>query len=130
LRDVRRKAGVPVAADFAHTAGTPVVINTTRGDMSVINDSGEIRTALIAVSGTATLNFPSVAANGMQTLNITVTGAVTKNPVMLAAPETLEAGLTFCGLVISTDTVEVRIHNNSGGSIDPASASWTAYVLL
>lgn len=130
MKDVRRKAGAAVATDFAHTAGTPVVINTTRGDLSVINDAGAIRSALIAVSATATLDFPSVSSNAMATLTMTVTGAAVGKPALAAPPAAFETGFTFIAFVSAPDTVKISIHNNTGGSVDPVSADWTVYVLL
>lgn len=83
----------------------------------------DIRTA------TATLDFGSIASNGSAELTITVTGAAANDTVMLGAPAALEAGLTFSGFVSATNTVTVRVHNVSGGSVDPASATWRATVL-
>lgn len=130
MRDVRRKAGVAVAGDFANSEGTPIVINTTRGDMAVIDDGGTIRVALTAVSASATLDFPSVGSNGMATLTVTVPGAVVGMPAWAAPPAAFESGFTFSVFVSATDTVKVRIHNNNGGAVDPAPATWVIYVLL
>ena len=130
MRDVRRKAGAAVATDFAHSIGTPVVIDTTRGDMAVLTDSGVIRKGLIAVSATATLDFPSVDANKSEALTINVPGAVVGMPVLAAAPAAFESKFVFCAFVSAADTVKIRIQNSSGGAVDPVSADWTVYVLL
>lgn len=81
------------------------------------------------IKATATLDFPNVSSNGSTSLTATVTGAVAGDFVLLAPPSGLESGLTFSGWVSAADTVRIRIHNNSGGSIDPASASWGITVM-
>ena len=130
MRDVRRKAGAAVATDFAHSMGTPVVIDTTRGDMAVLTDSGVIRKSLIAVSATATLDFPSVGSNSSESLTVNVPGAVVGMPVMVSPPAAFESKFVFCAFVSAADTVKIRIQNSNSSSVDPVSADWTVYVLL
>lgn len=77
---------------------------------------------------TATLDFPSIAANTTEELTITVTGAVVGSVVMLGPPSAIEAGLLWCGYVSAANTVTVRIHNQSGGAVNPASATWHVLV--
>jgi hypothetical protein len=60
---------------------------------------------------------------------MTVTGAAVGDAVFLGAPSGLETDLTFSGYVSATNTITVRLHNASGGSIDPASATWRATVI-
>jgi hypothetical protein len=81
------------------------------------------------LSATATLDFPSIGSNGTETLTITVTGAVAGDSVFLGCPAGLDAGLIFCASVTAADTVTVRMHNSSGGSIDPASGTFRATVI-
>jgi len=83
---------------------------------------------LNCVSATATLDFPSVSSNSYEDLTMTVTGATVGASVFLGAPDTFESNLTFCGWVTAVDTVTIRIHNGSGGAIDPASNTWRATV--
>jgi hypothetical protein len=82
-----------------------------------------------SLTNTATLDFGSIGSNSTAALTITVTGAATGDAVFLGAPSGLEADLTFSGYVSATNTVTVRLHNASGGSIDPASATWRATVI-
>lgn len=81
------------------------------------------------LSATATLDFPSIATNDTHTLTITVTGAVAGDAVFLGVPAGLDAGLIFCASVTAADTVTVRMHNLSGGSVDPASGTFRATVM-
>lgn len=79
---------------------------------------------------TATLNFPSVAANvGVQNLTITVAGAAAGDPVALALPAAINSGLIFNAFVSAADTVTVRCTNITAGAIDPASAAFTVAVI-
>jgi hypothetical protein len=87
------------------------------------------RTNLGFITDTATLDFPSISSNHSEELTITVTGASTGDVVMLGAPAAIESNLTWCGYVSAADTVTVRLHNSSGGAIDPASATWKATVI-
>lgn len=80
------------------------------------------------LTATATLDFGSIASNGIGELTVTVTGAAAGNPVMLGPPSTIEAGLTWSGFVSAADTVTIRLHNNTSASVDPASASWAVSV--
>jgi hypothetical protein len=81
------------------------------------------------LTATATLDFASIAAGATAELTITVTGAATGDFVILAAPSGIEAGLMWTGFVSAADTVKIRLHNTTGGAVDPASASWKATVM-
>jgi len=87
------------------------------------------RIGLGIISSTATLDFPSISSNNNEELTMTVTGAAIGDIVMLGAPSAIESDLTWCGYVSAADTVTVRLHNSSGGSVNPASATWRATVI-
>lgn len=82
-----------------------------------------------ALFASAALNFAEVAAAGQQELTITVTGAAVGDGVVLAPPAAPEAGLVFNGRVSATNTVTVRASNITASPIDPASATWGAFVI-
>lgn len=81
------------------------------------------------LSSTSSLDFPSIAANSVAVLTMNVTGATVGASVHLGPPSTLEANLTFCGFVSAAGVVSVRLHNGSGGAINPAAATWRATVI-
>lgn len=96
-----------------------------------IEDTGNPhRRPELFISASASLSFGSIASNGVGTLTLSVTGAVTGKPVILGAPSAIEAGLTWSGYVSAPDTVTVRVHNGSGGSVAPATATWTVMVSI
>ncbi len=75
-----------------------------------------------------TLDFPSVAAAGVQDLTVTVLNAVVGNPVGITPPTALDAGLVASAWVSANDTVTIRLTNVTGSSIDPAAGRWTVGV--
>lgn len=81
------------------------------------------------LTATASLDFGSISANTTANLTITVTGAEVGDHVWLVPPATLEDGVIHCGGVTAADTVCVRLHNTSGGAINPAAATWRATVM-
>ncbi len=84
---------------------------------------------LYPLSGSATLDFPSIAGGGTAELTITVTGAAAGDAVVLGPPAALEAGLAATGRVSAADTVTVRMHNTTGGAVNPGSATWKARIV-
>lgn len=89
----------------------------------------QTRNIFMGLDGSASLDFPSIAAGSTAELNITVTGATAGDRVILGPPSTLNAGLMVTGYVGSDNTVTIRLHNTTGGAIDPASATWRVSVL-
>jgi hypothetical protein len=117
--------------EWRNSDGTAVASVSPTGNLTA---SGTLRVGggtVVAniLSATATLDFPSIGSNGTETLTITVTGAVAGDSVFLGCPAGLDADLVFCASVTAADTVTVRMHNSSGGSIDPASATFRATVI-
>lgn len=80
------------------------------------------------LSAQTTLDFPSIAAGGQQELDVTVTGTAFGDGIALSPPA-LNAGLSVSAYVSATNTVRVRLVNNTASAIDPASASWVVKVL-
>lgn len=80
------------------------------------------------LSGSATLDFLSTAANSSQDLTITVTGAAVGKVVVLGLPGGHVAGTHFQAWVSATNTVTVRHLNGTVSAVDPASGSFTVYV--
>ncbi|HEY6019677.1 MAG TPA: hypothetical protein VIY48_07180 [Candidatus Paceibacterota bacterium] len=135
MADVRSSSGVPTIEAFASASGTPIVVDRTAG-IAYIADSTDtvveigFKSVIASIlTATASLSFGSIAANGVGTQTITVTGAATGDTVVAGAPAALEAGLTFSAFVSATNTVTIRLHNNSGGSVTPATATWRATVI-
>lgn len=116
-----------VAASGGYVAGGTDVPITDGGTGA--STAAAALTNLGVISSTATLDFPSIASNAVAVLTMTVTGASIGDTVMLGAPSTIEADLTWTGFVSAADTVSIRMHHSSGSAIDPASATWRATVV-
>jgi hypothetical protein len=77
-----------------------------------------------AVSGV--LDFGSIADGACASLTFTATGATTTNTISPGWPATLETGLFGSMLVSAVDTIQVRLCNLSGTSVNPASQTFRA----
>ena len=83
------------------------------------------------LSGSASLNFPSIAALSTSDLTITVTGAALSDMVALGIPNaSITADVTYSAWVSATDTVTVRARNhNAVSASDPASGTFKVKIL-
>ena len=79
------------------------------------------------LSKTATLDFPSVAAQSQQSLTATVTGARVGDFAMVSGSDV--SGIIFSAAVTANDTVTVYAKNFTAGSINPASQSFKITIL-
>lgn len=96
-----------------------------KGDGTVVQG-----TALNSLTGSAALNFGSVAAQSFADLTITVTGAVAGDSVALGVPiEAVTGGIVYSAWVSASNTVTVRAHNYSAGALDPASGTFKAAIV-
>lgn len=82
----------------------------------------------VTLTGSATLDFGSIAGAGAADLTITVTGAASGDPVALGLPTAPAAGIAFNAFVSAADTVTVRAMNYTAGSVDPPSATYEVAV--
>lgn len=85
----------------------------------------EIRLAPV----TASLDFPSIAANGVASLTMAYPGAVLGDVVSLGAPSNISANVVWCGFVSAADQVTVRCHNYGTIASDSAAGTWKALIL-
>lgn len=80
------------------------------------------------LTGTATLDFGNIAAAGTEDLPITVAGATTNDVAQIGVPwQAAITGGTFTPFT-SNGVVYVRFANHTGGAVNPASASFRAFV--
>jgi hypothetical protein len=80
--------------------------------------------------GSTTVDVASIAAGAIGTVTITVTGARADMGMTVAVglPSTISTGLVPWGNVTADDTVSIFLYNRTGGAIDPASATYYAWV--
>ena len=96
--------------------------------LQVVGTGLTIGTAGTAVTNyysfTTTLDFPSIATLSSADLVIAATGAKTNDTVTLGLPMLPAAGITWTYFVSSNGYVNLRAHNVTALSIDPASATY------
>lgn len=81
------------------------------------------------LTGSATLDFSSTAAQSSSELTITVTGAADGDVVSVGVPNvSSNANSCFTARVSATNTVTVKFNNYSTGAIDPASGTFKVTV--
>jgi hypothetical protein len=93
------------------------------GSQNVTPDYGRI------LFGSKTYDCPSLAAGASTTTTVTVTGAALGDFVMSVSFGVDTQGLDIEWEVSTTDTVFLRIHNHTGGTIDLASTTVRAIVM-
>lgn len=75
------------------------------------------------IYGAVSIDPGSLADGVGATYPVTITGANLGDTVQIAAPYDLQ-GITVTGYVSAVNTVQVRVQNESGGTLDLASGSW------
>lgn len=80
------------------------------------------------LNGTATIDPASLVDGAGATAQVTVTGAALGDYVLVSAPYDLQ-DLMVSGYVQAANTVEIRIQNESGATVDLASGVWKVKVL-
>ena len=79
-------------------------------------------------AASATLDFPSIAANGVQDLTISVPNAVVGDYVAMSLPAAPTAGIMFMAFVSAPGVVTVRARNVTAAAVDPAAATYGVMV--
>lgn len=80
------------------------------------------------LKGTATIDVGSLADGAGSSHDITVTGAAVGDFVLVSADVEFQE-MTVTGYVRAANTVEVRVQNESGSTVDLASTTFRALVL-
>lgn len=78
---------------------------------------------------TATLDFPSIAAAGTQTLTVNCPGVGVNDIVAMSLPATVNAGVVYDARVSAANTISVRASNITAAAIDPAAGFFNFLVL-
>jgi hypothetical protein len=75
--------------------------------------------------GSEVINFGSISANSeLADRFISIPGALSTASVFATPPASIEAGLSWVAIPASSGAY-VRLRNNTGAAIDPASGTWT-----
>jgi hypothetical protein len=73
------------------------------------------------------VDLPEIAAHSVQTVDVTVTGALVGDHVNITTPD-LEDGLIATGHVESDNTVRIKVTNVTAGAVNPASQEFLILV--
>lgn len=109
--------------------GATLFIDSADGDLKVKFSDGTVIVIVrdSPLTGSVTIDFGSIAAGGLTTTNVTVTGAVAGDPVAVGCSIS-PAGLYPYAQVSAANTVSVGFFNYSSGAVNPASATFTLKV--
>lgn len=123
--EVKAKDGSTNAGAFYTSAGAVGLLVGPAGQLTIAGGTPITK----VLSATATLDFPSTAAQTSSDLTVSVTGAAAGDAVTVTPPGTVDANACFTGRVSAADTVSVRFNNYSAGAIDPASGLYRVTVM-
>lgn len=119
---------------ISHRIGKSLMPNQTKAQILALlnalqDDVTAIRASLAGIlTGSATYDAASLADGVGATTTITVTGAVLGDFVVVSHGVDLQ-GITLTAYVSVADTVAIRFQNESGGTLDLASATLRVLVL-
>lgn len=108
-----------------------MALTTFSGPVRSLNGfiTGDGSTITKLLSGSASLNFGSIAAAAQADLTITVTGAAVGDEVALALPAAPAAGIVFNAFVSAANTVTIRASNITATAVDPDAATYGVIVI-
>lgn len=88
----------------------------------------DFKDLLGVIDAKITYNPGSLIDGAGETADFTVKGARLGDFVLISAPYNLQ-GIIATGYVKASDTISIRLQNETGGTIDLASGSWRARVI-
>jgi hypothetical protein len=108
-----------------------MALTTFSGPVRSLNGfiAGDGSTITKVRSGSASLNFASIAAAAQADLTINVVGAAVGDEVIMALPAAPAAGLIFNAFVSAAETVTIRASNITAAAVDPAAATYGVIVI-
>ena len=116
--------GPVLAYSIELSAGDGVTI-----DEDGISVGGTAVSNITIVTGTVSVNPPSIAATTRTAVDVTVTGVVATDIVIAEPPSALNDDLIFCGVVADAGKFIVSLYNPTAGSIDDSARTWTYKII-
>jgi len=78
----------------------------------------------------ASLDFPNTSAQSSSDITVSYTGAQTSHPVIISVPDgSAPSNTNYTAWVSSANVVKVRFNNYSASAVNPASGTFTIFVL-
>lgn len=100
-----------------------------------LNNTGKMTVGIVPLAridgftASVTFDFPSIAAQGNNGIDITVIGAAMGDFVLVSASIQMHTAIVLSAAVKAADTVEIRLQNTSAFSVDPANATYYVKVI-
>lgn len=116
--------GPVLAHSIQLTAGDGVTI-----DEDGISVGGTAVSNITVVTGTVSVNPPSIAATTRADVDVTVTGVVATDIVIAEPPAALNDDLIFCGVVAGAGKFTVSLYNTTASAIDDTARTWTYKII-
>lgn len=122
--------------DFIEGSGITLTMTNTAGEIRITPSVGVIALSSLPapyasiLTASAVIDFGITGPQSSSTENITVTGAVVNDLVILGTPiDAVEADSCYTAYVSAADVVSIRLNNYSTGNIDPSSGTFKVAVL-
>ena len=91
----------------------------------------DVKDLLDVISGTVSIDPPSIAAGATANVDVTVTGLTTSHKVIVLCQEDLEHGLVCIGAYVpAADALRVRVTNWTAAAIDGVARTWAYLVFI
>jgi len=98
------------------------------GGTAITATAAEINTLDGVLTGSTTYDPASLADGAGETKSLTVTGAALGDFCLVSAPYDLQDVIATC-YVQAANTVEIRLQNESGSTVDLASGTWRVLII-
>lgn len=96
---------------------------TVTGGLRVSSNEGVIVQQIQA--GSVSVNPGSIGATTKGSVNVTITGIVPGDKILLDVPSGLNAGLLYVGHnITASNTLTIYLYNKTGGAIDDGAFTW------
>ena len=125
--DAKVEGTVTITGNTAIT-GTVTVTGDFKSDSIQLKSPSDRLTEMLTKS--VSLHFPSVAGNAVATNTIGVPGCVLAdfNAVLVNTPDILDDAFLVDATVIADDTIGIKVHNTSNGTLTAITATYDLVV--
>jgi hypothetical protein len=125
--DTKVQGTVTITGNTA-ISGTVTITGDLKADSLQLNLPSDRLTEILTRS--IQLHFPNVAGDSVATTNIVVSGALSSsfNSVLVDTPDILDDAFIVQATVVSDDTVGLKLHNTSNGTLTAITATYEIVV--
>ena len=112
----------------ASVTGTVTITGDLKADSLQLKSPSDRLTEILTQS--SSINFGSIAGNAVATANVSVSGALNAdfNSVLIDTPDILDDAFIVQATVVADDTVGLKLHNTSNGTVVAITATFEIVV--